>query len=215
MELSDLLKGQNLSVSVYATPINGEKRIDKFASSIKVSNKIIDIIEPKAKAEIFDRHHKNNEKYLAEINKYLGKDKLITMNQFKDWVVNDKLPDGITKEMVTKQPRFIEGRAMIQGNLCVNKTEAIGYPLLKKQPKPIIPPPVDAPKQTEALAYIGASTALTEDLTNIKKIDIGTSTLAHIPTGKTPKPDTPSYTTPEIGKRISLDNSQIFGEVGR
>ncbi len=194
-ELSDLVSGQALAVSVYATPKGGTHRIDKMSGSITVSDKIIDITNKEAKSEIFDRHVVDNQKNLEALNAFLksaGKTE-ITMDAYKAWIVESVLPTGITQDMVVANARFIEARAMIQGNMCANKTEVIAYPLLKRQPNQT-PPSVD---QGAAVATVGSTTVLTENATNMVNSDIGVTPIAAVNEGgKTAPEATHISTTP-------------------
>ena len=185
-ELSALLEGQNLAVSVYATPKGGTHRIDKFSGSIQVSNHIETINNADAKREIFNRHKVDNQKNLDSINTYLGKGKEITEKQFEEWMINGTLPNGITEGMVVKQPQFIEARAMIQGNLCANKTEAIAYPLLKQQPKP------EVPSVDNDAVSLGETTVLTDQNINRVNSDIGVNPIIVADKLNPNKPNTPT-----------------------
>lgn len=223
-ELSDILSGQALAVSVYATPKGGQHRIDKLSGSITVSNKILDITSVQAKSEIFDRHAVDNQKNLDAVNDFLRKANKPTMNMvtYKAWVVEGQLPIGITPDMVTKEARFIEARAMIQGNMCANKTEAIAYPLLKDQTRPT-PPEVD---KAPDIATIGSSTVLMESSVNKVNSDLGV-TPAILIKKKTPEPEptkietTPGFdlatdTTPaaSIGTSVAAEAAALPTQVG-
>lgn len=140
-----------------------------------VSNNVHEtaISSPEAKWEIFDRHTKQNASVLAEINKFLGDGKQITAEAFKVWMTEGKLPDGITEDMIAQPPKFIEARAMVQWNVCANKTEIMGYPLLKRQ-STAQPPSIE---KGEVVA-IGTTTVLMDGQINSIISDVGINPLA-------------------------------------
>lgn len=169
-ELSERIKGQSLAVSVYATPREGKPRIDNFSGSIRVSDKMEVISSEAAKGEIFDRHAYNNEKALKDINAFLGKDRSIDILTLKAWMVSGKAPAGL-EGMVDKHPDFRETRAMIQGNLCANKTEVMAYPTLKGQSKPQVP-------EVDGSVAVGTSTVLMNTAVDAVQSDVGVNTVA-------------------------------------
>lgn len=169
-ELSDIVNGQSLAVSVYATPRGGRHRIDNFSGSIQVSDKTVAISSEAAKREIFDRHAYNNEKALKDINAFLGEDRSIDMTTLKAWMVSGKAPAAL-EGMIDKHPQFLEARAMIQGNLCANKTEVMAYPTLKGQSKPQVP-------EVDGSVAVGTSTVLMNTAVDAVQSDVGVNTVA-------------------------------------
>jgi hypothetical protein len=53
------------------------------------------------------------------------------LEQYKEYLVTGNVSKlGISGLTETKKPIFFEGRAMIQGNVCINRIHGIGYPVL-------------------------------------------------------------------------------------
>lgn len=169
-ELNSILPGQALAVSVYATPKGGQHTIDKFEGSIQVSQHTIDITNPKAKGEIFDRHTKTNIKQLEALNKGLADDKKLNMAEFRALVVDGTLPGKLEGVSIVKPAQFKEARAMIQGNLCTNKVEVIAYPVIAGQ----VVPPVESLD----VASVGMTTVLENASVRTTETDVGINPVA-------------------------------------
>lgn len=133
--LKDVIPGQALSVSVYATPKGGTHRIDKYEGSIQVGSTIYsESISDSQKDHILSSHATEIDKQFKAANEYLSSVKAgvqISKDQYTSILKTGKLPPELKRAGVSipTTPKFFEARAMIQGNVCMNKTEGLAYPL--------------------------------------------------------------------------------------
>lgn len=133
--LSKLIAGQELAVSVIATPYNhhkdaGTNRIDHFSGSVEVSQKTIDITDPKVKEQLLVSHDKQVQEQLAKLNSFTGKN--ISIDDYKAMLLGEKTPDQVLpglKFQEGKAPKFFEARAMVRESACLNATFGLAYPL--------------------------------------------------------------------------------------
>ena len=81
-------------------------------------------------------------KNLQELNTYLNKNNLqLSEPEYVEILKTGETPDSLKKtgyEMLDP-PRFFEARAMINGNVCMNKVQGIAFPAFKNIPPPMIP----------------------------------------------------------------------------
>jgi hypothetical protein len=86
--LSQLIPGRDLSVSVFATPLHGTHRIDKFQGSLSVSNNLSFEVTPVQKDALITEHSSRIEKIVSELKGSLalaGKDvTAITVESYKE-----------------------------------------------------------------------------------------------------------------------------------
>ncbi len=121
-------------MSVFATPSGGNHRIDKFQGSLSVSSVIAKTVNPDQMEALIKEHKFRIEKIVDELIVKLqaaGKDtSVITVDTYKELLRTGKLPSTWTTIglKLDKLPVFFEARAMAAGNICMNKTEGIGYP---------------------------------------------------------------------------------------
>lgn len=156
--INTFFPGQAMSVSVFATPKGGTHRIDKYDGSIQVGGRpYIDgengaTMSDAQKNHILEDHKSAVEKNRAELNTYLKdvvKTKIqVTHEEYILMLKTGKLPDTLTKERITlkKKPQFFEARAMINGNVCVNRVDGLTFPTIeapKVPPQVVIVPVID------------------------------------------------------------------------
>ena len=133
-QLSDIIPGQALSVSVFATPKNAQDRIDKLSGSIAVSEKISTNLTLRQKQALIAEHTKQIQSEVNALNKSVkqsgGKGNEIMEQDYKYMLASGEVPEALRKLGMSfaKKPVFFEARAMASGNVCMNKVEGIGYP---------------------------------------------------------------------------------------
>ncbi|EKD29706.1 MAG: hypothetical protein ACD_78C00311G0001 [uncultured bacterium (gcode 4)] len=142
---------QALSVSVFATPKGGTHRIDKYNGSIQVGGRpYIDgekgaTMSDVQKDNILENHKSAVEKNRAELNAYLKDiakvDTQLTLSQYTQMLKTWEIPEVLEaqKFTMTKKPQFFEARAMINGNVCVNRVDGLAFPTFQA---PKLPPQV-------------------------------------------------------------------------
>lgn len=120
---------------MYATPKGGTHRIDKYDGSIQVGGNIYTgAMSQSQKDRILSDHIPAMEKNRKELNVYLKESVKsgveLTSAEYTLMLKTGETPAKLTNEGFTmkNKPRFFEARAMINGNVCVNKVEGIGFP---------------------------------------------------------------------------------------
>ena len=153
--------GQSMTLSVFATPSvieNGKKktgvhRIDTMDGSIAMSKQYVSIEKGEYRNQIIDATLKSTSDRVAiyeqvsKFNNFLQSQwaKNITVEQYVDYLKSgDTAVFGIEWLVADKTAKVFEGRAMIAGNVCMNRMHGIIYPQFSiRTPKGLIPQPVE------------------------------------------------------------------------
>jgi hypothetical protein len=134
-QLSDIISGQELSASVFATPLRGAHRIDKYTGSITVSEHVSYNVVPDQQEAIIGEHKGEIDKQIKKLNAFINNAGVVIDDvEYAAMLKTGVIPEKLTKLGISfdKKPVFFEARAMAGGNICMNKTEGIGYPTFKK-----------------------------------------------------------------------------------
>lgn len=130
--LSSLVGWRELSVSVFATPKGAAHRIDKYNGSITISSTIRDGVTMTLaqKDGLIEDHKQEITRQFENLKKFAPSDASVTRETYVDMLKTGKVPEALTKLglVLSVPPVFFEARAMAAGNVCMNKTEGIGYP---------------------------------------------------------------------------------------
>jgi len=155
---AEMFPGQEMTIACFSTPRLGLHRIDTFDASVVVSTKKVDITDAAYKAEIVDStlkfvgpDTKGVLGQLKKLNLFLSSNEVkepVTLAQYRDYLITGDISKlGVEKLTANKAPAFFEGRALIAGNVCVNRLHGIIYPTFSINGKSqgIVPPPqIDA-----------------------------------------------------------------------
>lgn len=147
-QISEILPWQEITSLQFMTPLDANHKNESRSSlhrvsvidwSFSVVPKFINIDNDK-KQSIIDGLLNSSDNslwvnvQLAKLNKFLKSnkiDKQLTLPQYKDYLVNGDISklwvDGL-KLQDGKSTKFIESRAMVAWNICLNTTYAIAYP---------------------------------------------------------------------------------------
>lgn len=149
-----MFPGQEMTIACFATPSPGLHRIDTYDASVSISAKKVMITDAAYKAEIVESTIKNvgpDSKgvlgQLKKLNAFLasnGVKEVVALDQYKQYLITSDISKlGVAKLTATKTPAFFEGRALIAGNVCVNRLHGIIYPSfeLNGVTQGVTPPP--------------------------------------------------------------------------
>jgi hypothetical protein len=161
--LSDLIKEQDLSVSVFATPKGGKHRIDRYEGSLSVSSRIVPSVNEAQKDALIKEHASRIDKQVVNLKAFLTDRKMpgadmITSDSYRNMLKTGIVPAEWKSVGIDfyKKTIFFEARAMAAGNICMNKTEGIGYPTFQiKKPNGDIE--LTRASKVEEVDYIGGS----------------------------------------------------------
>jgi hypothetical protein len=143
-QASTFAPGQAMTVSVFATPLGGYHRIDNFDGSVAMSQMIAEYKWTEG-SSIIDHVAKTSGKWgieaqVVKLNTFLKSQGINTAINTAKYVEYLKNGD-ITKLWVPrlgiqegKWTKVFEGRAMIAGNVCMNRIFGIGYPAFSLRP---------------------------------------------------------------------------------
>ncbi|MDD3794182.1 MAG: hypothetical protein PHI37_05180 [Candidatus Gracilibacteria bacterium] len=148
-QISEVLSGQEITSVQFMTPVDNTSREDQLKSrsalhrvsvvdgSFAISEKSQEVSDPARKKSIVDGLLKSShesraiQNQLDKLNKFLGKKGNVSLEQYKSYLVSGNIDDlkvsGL-KLQKGKETRFLEARAMVAGNVCLNATYAIAYP---------------------------------------------------------------------------------------
>lgn len=151
---ADMFPGQEMTIACFATPLPGLHRIDTYDASVSISAKKVMITDAAYKSDIVESTIKNvgpDSKgvlgQLKKLNAFLasnGVKEVVTLDQYKQYLITGDISKlGVAKLTAIKAPAFFEGRALIAGNVCVNRLHGIIYPTfeLNGVTQGITPPP--------------------------------------------------------------------------
>ena len=148
-QISEIIVWQELTSVQFMTPIDRNNikwsraalhRVSVYDGSFAVSEKTVFINEEVKKRQIIEwmlnSSHESRwiKNQLNKLNWFLainGIDKKISLDEYKDYLISwdiNKLWVERLKLQNGKETKFLEARAMIAGNICLNLTYAIGYP---------------------------------------------------------------------------------------
>lgn len=157
MQASGLFPGQGMTIASFTTPKGGLHRIDTYDGSVTMSNKTTLITSQSEKASIIRAILSNTsekrgvQKNLEDLNSQLKLD--IKMNQYVAYLASGKIEDLGVPGLVLqpgKEPKIFEGRAMIAGNVCLNRLYGIVYPAfmlggVTQEVAPVVPADYSTP----------------------------------------------------------------------
>jgi|GEM_PF-3582125 len=193
-QLSSIYVGQEMTVACFATPAvkdasgkvsTGVHRIDTMDGSFSVHNKTVEL-SGDYRSQVIESMTKlvnNNERgiqgQVKKLNKFLTDNNINKTVSAFDYVsylksgnVNDlKIPELHPQE--GKGTKVFEARAMIAGNVCLNRTHGIVYPLfeIKKNGTTIV-------QSSESVVTLDYTTP-----TNISSVEARQSALGLSPVG--------------------------------
>lgn len=200
-----------MTVSCFATPLNGLHRIDTYDASVSVSSKTATVSDVALKSQIVEATLKSTvdsmgiKGQVAKLNAFLGAKGVVTLEQYKAYLVSGDIAKlGVLGLTETKKPVFFEARAMIQGNVCMNRMHGIGYPVLGFPGAPA--QPVDLPVDLDGRTIEGDSgnvaASSVEDLAaGVNPIVVAMNMKAK--TEEPPEPSNPSAPTTKPGGTIT------------
>ena len=145
IQVSQVFPGQEMTVSVFATPLGGLHRIDAFDGSLAMSQKYVEISDQGYKNQIIDATSKDSgiggiQEQVDRLNTFL---KLNTKWSIliQEYVAFLKTGDIASFQWITwlqlqtgKNTRIFEWRAMIAGNVCMNRLHGVVYPAFEIVP---------------------------------------------------------------------------------
>lgn len=157
IQASGLFPGQSMTIASFTTPKGGLHRIDTYDGSVTMSSKTNLITEQTEKASIIRAILSNTseksgvQKNLKDLNSQLKLD--IKMNQYITYLASGKIKDlGVPGLILQpgKEPKVFEGRAMIAGNVCLNRLYGIVYPAftlggVTQEVAPVVPADYSTP----------------------------------------------------------------------
>ncbi len=142
--LSGVFAWQSMSSLVISTPTGGPHMIDAIDGSFRILWTNIAIDGENKKWEILDAMEKQNTKWLHDrvklLNDFLKKnnvkngqtDATVDVTKYKEYIKTGDISKlGVWGLQVDTAAKFIEARACIQGNLCLNSMFSIGWPKFK------------------------------------------------------------------------------------
>jgi hypothetical protein len=182
--LSEHYQGQQLSVTVAATPRGGIRRKDRYTGSIQVSDVILtgDKLKDIQKDNLLTDHAPKVKKEFETFKKFVSDtlptkqtdiDTNVTLEKYQTYIKTRELPTEWTSLGIaaTKPPVMFETRAMIQGNRCMNYTVGIGYPVFT----------INQRTQTQVpVVNVEGSTPLNIQAVKTNRLDVGVSTIGAI-----------------------------------
>lgn len=137
---SDHLPGQRLAVAVVATPVQyydkgrpdpNHHRVDMFPSSIQVSGHTKELTNNAIKEKMISANDAMVNEELTRLNEFLRKNGAAQVDNEK-FVEALKTGDVSVLDVeglkFSEPPKFLETRAMVNGNICNNLTYMIGMP---------------------------------------------------------------------------------------
>lgn len=196
VQASALFLGQEMTIASFATPEGGLHRLDTYDGSVTMSSKKVEITDMTEKLSIINailantvtnkgiRHQLDNLNVFAKAN--------ITIEQYVSYLTTGDLSRlGVAglQVQIGKEPKVFEGRAMIAGNVCLNRLYGIVYPAF------IIGGVKQEVTPTVSSEY---STPLNETKVSTLQTAVGVNTLGvikHVTETKVPPPQ-PTNTIP-------------------
>lgn len=175
-QASDIFSGQEMTISCFATPKWGLHRLDTYNGSVMMSNKNVIIEDPGYKKQIIEATFENTAKdkglynQTKRLNQFLkaqGRTEMITPEQYKQYLINgniDALWVSGLQVQSGKEMKIFEGRAMISGNICLNRLHGIVYPLFSL---------TGVVQQADNVAIVDYSTPLNKEEADIKQTAAG------------------------------------------
>lgn len=234
-QVSELFPGQEMTLSVFATPKTGDgktwsHRIDSMDGSFAVHEKIVPVAWD-YKNQIIDATSgliKNEKKAIlgqvGKLNEFLRANKItqeVSPENYIKYLKSDNIANLWVPWLMLqpgKGTKVFEARAMIAGNICMNRTHGIIYPLFQLQWKEgeIIP------QKANPAASLDYTTPTTVSSVEARQSALGLSTLALIAklipdrkasntTIKTEPGETRVVTTkPGEASQIFVNNQQVW-----
>lgn len=201
---ADMFPGQEMTIACFATPSPGLHRIDTYDASVSISAKKVMITDAGYKSDIVESTIKNvgpDSKgvlgQLKKLNTFLasnGVKEVVTLDQYKQYLITSDISKlGVAKLTSIKAPAFFEGRALIAGNVCVNRLHGIIYPTfeLNGVTQGVTPPPqIDI---TETVSSSETTTIGGEAINTPINVSIATGWIGDKPVDTTTTP--PGTTT--------------------
>ncbi len=167
-QASEIFPWQEMTLSVFASPLGGYHRVDKFDGSIAMSEKYYPIDEVGYKSEIVAAEKARVKSQYEKLVTWLWESKwTINLEKYSEYLKDGKIGRlGVPGLQIQegKGTKIFEGRAMVAGNVCMNRMHGIVYPVFELQ----TPGVVTAPKKqwVPLVATMDASAAL--DITTIE-----------------------------------------------
>lgn len=141
VQVSNVYPDQAITVSVFATPKGGQHRIDSFDGSIALSQKQAKIADGEYRNQLIDAIAKSSgnggvKSQVDKLNTFLTKNKKkeVTLEQYVQFLKDGNINSLRVAELSVqkgKETQVFEGRSMIAGNVCMNRTVGIAYPLFE------------------------------------------------------------------------------------
>lgn len=145
-QISEVLSGQEITSVQFMTPVDGNDirwsrsalhRVSVVDGSFAISEKSQIVNEATRKQAIVEWLLNSSDSsraivnQLSKLNKFLGNRWNVNLPNYKTYLVSWKIEDLWVKWLKLqdwKETRFLEARAMVAWNICLNATYAIAYP---------------------------------------------------------------------------------------
>lgn len=212
------LKDKRMTIACIATPKGAAARLDTYDASVSMSNKIEMITDEAERRDVIKAIHKSVtetkgiEAELKNLNGFIKesspKSADVTIDQYINYLVSGNIQDlgnipGL-KLVKGKGPQVFEGRAMIAGNVCINRLYGITYPSFT----------INSTTQTGApVVSVDSSTVLNEVNVATTTTDGGINPIA-VFANKVKKEVTPGKPTTRIDSReiqLTTENTVVDG----
>ncbi|MBC7498302.1 hypothetical protein H7170_01535 [Candidatus Gracilibacteria bacterium] len=223
-QASSIYTGQEMTLSVFATPratVKGPQgalhRIDTMDGSFAINSKTVEITG-EYKNQIIDATGslvKNDKKGIAgqveKLNIFLKNNKQpeTDITKYTNYLKSGNIADlGVPGLQLQegKGTKVFEARARIAGNLCLNRTHGIVFPLFGLPPSAGNPP---VRQGVESVATLDYTTPTKENDVTTRKSALGGSPVAALVNQLTKKPGSPNQpnnptptTTPQTGPAV-------------
>lgn len=171
--ISKLVPGQTLGVSVFATPLGGTHRIDKFDGSVQVGGNLyvdkgIGTMSEAQKDFILASHKPEIQKNLQSLNTFLKSTVQLSEDEYVHMLKTHEVPEKLSLAgySMKKKPVFFEARAMINGNVCMNKVQGLAFPTFEGIQEPVV-------SELGSDITLGFSAPIGEEVVTTTEIDPG------------------------------------------
>lgn len=124
-------------MACFATPLGGAHRLDTYDGSVSIMGKT-ELVKTSTEKEAILRVIRNNTTeskglgaHLAGLNTFLAGKATVNMDQYIAYLASGDITKlGVPGLNVQpgKEPKVFEGRAMIAGNVCLNRLYGVVYP---------------------------------------------------------------------------------------
>lgn len=220
---ANMFPGQRIATSIVASPANSKKvawdpvrRLDNFDAALTISNHTAEVTNINLKKALLEKAHSDRvNKEVESINAQLKLDPKITREQYIDILTGQKKPEEVHKGLKFqegKNAKFLEVRAMVEGNICNNLGYMIVFPLFEIPgqdrvvgKKVIEGKPGEVIEQNPVVTATIGSGQLGEKV-QVTEVGAGVGQSNKVPQGPS---DSTSSTPQTIGNPMSTNNASV------